>query len=159
MKDNPYQKTYFVPRYFRVKWTESISLCKSLGYEIASFETLGEAKAVQGMMKTQRHLFDEYTSVGGITTIPADPHNWFWVNSGDKAEYAFNWNEGEPNNWGDNEFYLSMRQPDFLFNDFHNNLDVKFLCQKRDRIRAQDVAAGGEYQSAPPAVCNHCVVG
>lgn len=79
------------------------------------------------------HLFDQWTHVGGLTTVPKSKDHWYWMTSGNKVNYSLKFGSGQPDNAGGNEMCLSIgKQPgNFFFNDVncYGMHQFKFICQ------------------------------
>ncbi|KAG5681266.1 hypothetical protein PVAND_010717 [Polypedilum vanderplanki] len=131
-KGSEYKKTFFIPRHFRTSWVNSRSICKSYGFDIASFETLQEANAVMSFCKNHSDSLDYWTYVGGISLKARSTKNWYWVNSGRKISFEIPFARNAPDFAGSDEWCLALGpKATFDFNDVNcNGYEFKFICQR-----------------------------
>jgi hypothetical protein len=102
--------------------------------EFVSLETRAEADFFFGLCEKNIAHFDDYTYVGGITTVGKT--GWHWVNSGKRIDYAMKWLANEPNFYANNEFCLAIQKKpaDFSFIDLNcfGVYESRFICQKHE---------------------------
>lgn len=113
----------------KATWTNTRSVCKSYGLDIATFDTLDEFNYVSDMCKRNKDRLTNWVHVGGATTTPGTPHNWFWVTTGEKIAYDMPWNAGNPNSV--NQVCLSIGDANYRYDDIdcHSRHEEKFICQ------------------------------
>lgn len=104
--------------------------------EVLSLETLEEAtKFLQLCLKNDK-LFEQYTHVGGLTTVGKSLDKWYWANSGKLIDYALKFLPGQPDFYGYNEYCLGISKSAdaFSFIDVacFGTYELKFICQKLD---------------------------
>lgn len=128
-----YGKTYWISTHFMAFWDQANDICHSNGMEFLSLETLQESNNLLSLCDQNIHLFDQWTHVGGLTTVPKSKDHWYWMTSGNKVNYSLKFGIGQPDNAGGNEMCLSIgKQPgNFFFNDVncYGMHQFKFICQ------------------------------
>ena len=102
--------------------------------DILGLETEDEANLFHESMALKVDLLDVSVQVGGITANGGNVTDWFWVSSGTKISYPLKWNEGEPNNYENDEYCLSLAK-DCENNFRYNDIDcwaspMQFVCQR-----------------------------
>lgn len=126
-----YGKTYWISTHFKAYWDQANDICHSNGMEFLSLETLQESNHLLSLCDQNIHLFDVWTHVGGLTTVPKSKDDWYWITSGNKVNYSLKFGAGKPDN--NNEMCLSIgkKPEDFFFNDINcYGIDqMKFICQ------------------------------
>jgi hypothetical protein len=134
-----YQKTFFIPRYSTAHWAESKGICKSHGFELATFETLQEAQALLTM--TENHSFVKPINgiwfwVNGITLLPKTATSWYWADTGNKISFPIPWISGQPSNT--EQYCLGIGKPSLnvkfgFVNGFCSGHGfLYFVCQRTD---------------------------
>lgn len=103
-----------------------------------SLDSLQETNHLLKICDQNIHLFDIWTHIGGLTTVGASKTDWYWVESGKKANFQFNFAPDQPDNAGGNEMCLSLgKQPgNFFFNDIscYGVHQYKFICQTKESL-------------------------
>lgn len=110
--------------------------------EFVSLETLKEADYLLVLCDINIQLFDKWTHIGGISTVPFSKVDWYWINSGNKVNYSLKFATGEPNNGngGSSEMCLSINKgpgsANFAFNDItcYNMHQYAFICQTKSFV-------------------------
>lgn len=102
--------------------------------ESLSLETLDEADKFLQMCLKNEKLFEQYTHVGGITTVGKGLDKWYWANSGKHIDFALKFMAGQPDFYGYNEYCLGLNKATdaFTFIDIicYGTYELKFICQK-----------------------------
>lgn len=126
-----FQKSYFLPKFFKTFWIHSRSICQSYGMEALSLETKTEAENFFDLLTKNHQQLEELTHIGGVTSVLRASDKWYWVNSGKKVNYTMKFHPGHPDGAG---YCLSAqkRGSEFYFKDLpcHSNYELKFICQR-----------------------------
>ncbi|CAG9802947.1 unnamed protein product [Chironomus riparius] len=129
-----YQKTFYLPRYFRTTWMLARAMCKSYDLEFASADTLDEATTLVSFVKNNSGYVYVTALIGGLTLTPKSKTDWYWVNSGNKVAYDIPWYVTQPNNYEGKEQCLGIGRGYKDKFDFHDykcmGEDLTFICQK-----------------------------
>lgn len=133
---NSYGKTYYVSQVFKTFWIHTRAICQSYGMEIVSLETLNEANSFFTLCDKNIGLFEEFTHVGGFTSVGKSLDKWYWVNSGRRIDFPLKFAPNQPDFAGNAEFCMSVvkRPGGFVFSDVYctTYYENKFICQKTD---------------------------
>jgi hypothetical protein len=130
--------SYFVPRYFKTSWLMAKLTCESYGMKFASFETECEYDAVRKMLiDLPTPLTDEYAFVNGMTLTPRSPTDWYWMSTGEKAQYSLDWGTKELNFGNNDEWCLcigpkSGKNPKLADVDCTGETKRAFICEKNE---------------------------
>lgn len=128
-----YEKTFFVPRYFKTASSVVRPICQAHGYDAASLDTLEEFEAVSLLCKRHQNLINnDYVHIDGITMTPKSQKDWYWTVSGKKVNYEMSW---APKNLDFNynsEWCLSLGPANvYQFNDIRcQDQNLSFICQR-----------------------------
>lgn len=126
-------KSYYLPRHFKSFGVYTRSICTAYGMDLLTLETSAEADHFLGLCQENAHHFDSLTHVGGMALEGKSLNTWYWLNSGKEIVYPLKFAPGQPDNFNDTEYCLSIMKSEngFLFNDVNcNDVDkLKFICQ------------------------------
>lgn len=107
--------------------------------EFLSLESLKESDNLLQFCAKNPALFDQWTHIGGLTTVPKSQTEWYWVETGKKVDFGLKFGAGQPDNAGGNEFCLSLGKlpGNFIFNDINcfGMHQFKFICQTREFVQ------------------------
>lgn len=133
-------KTFYIPRYSRLSWIDSLSKCKDFGLELATFESLDEFQTMKKLCSNNTLNYTTFIHVGGATLNGGSQTDWYWITTGEKIAYKMPWLKGEPNNYKKIELCLSIGLSEFNFNDIDCMVHDKmmFMCQKIDKLNSID---------------------
>ena len=130
-----YEKTFWVSTHFRGFWDQAMIICRSFGMEFVSIDSPEEATSLLSLCHQYDHLFDPWTHIGGITKVPRTVTEYFWIETGKKANFHMNFGPGQPDFAANNEFCLSLGrdQGNYYFNDMpcYGMHSHKFICQTK----------------------------
>lgn len=126
-----FQKSYYLPKYFKATWVHTRNLCQSYGMESLSLETKAETDNFWNLLTKNTQHIEELTHIGGVVTTLRATDAWYWVNSGKKANYPLKFAPGTPDG---NGYCLAIlkRGTEFFFKDItcHTHYEIKFICQR-----------------------------
>ncbi|OFY15392.1 MAG: hypothetical protein A2X02_03095 [Bacteroidetes bacterium GWF2_29_10] len=116
-----FKGTYNSHRYYyynnKVKWQQANTICTSNKAYLASINSLGENNFIQS-------IITDNSLIGGTDSVTEK--TWKWINN---ETFSFtNWNTGEPNNSG-NEDYLEIYKSDGKWNDVSSNSLLNFVME------------------------------
>lgn len=136
----PNRKTFWISTHFQAYWDQAKTICSSYGMEFLSLESLQEADGLLSLCHKKNALFDQWTHIGGVTTVPKSKTEWYWVETGKKVNFTLKFGSGQPDNAGGKEWCLSLgKQPSnsFFFNDIncYGMHQFKFICQVREFVQ------------------------
>ena len=115
-------------------WEEASEICKELGGHLVSINSQEEQDFVAQFARQTPSTKGLYW-IGGYRN-PIDEYKWYW-SDGTKFTYE-NWNAGEPNDLGDNEYYVHMYKSTGKWNDtvyylegddFYSTSNCGFICE------------------------------
>ncbi|KAL7036614.1 hypothetical protein ACKWTF_008871 [Chironomus riparius] len=135
--DTEYQKSYFLSRYSSSLWAESHAICNAYNLELASMETLQEARVFLSMTENDtniKSLTAVWLWIDAITLVEKSTNDWYWTKSGKKISFSLDWIDGNPS--GNGQFCLVVGKANintkFAFNDGNCGSSFKFVCQRID---------------------------
>lgn len=101
-----YDETYWISTHFKNSWDQFPFSCDQ-----------------------NSGLFQDYTHIGALT-VGGSWTEWYWVETGEKLNFALKFGPGEPDNDGE-ELCLSIGEKrELFFNDIKCNGNSKrFMCQ------------------------------
>ncbi|XP_053471827.1 macrophage mannose receptor 1-like isoform X2 [Ictalurus furcatus] len=107
-------------------WSEAQNYCREKYTDLASINDMGE------MMKLNYTLKKETVKKAWIGLQREGTGKWQW-SLADQTFYRDgdtyrNWNSGEPNNNGGNEFCVNMQKSDGFWSDYSCNNTFSFVC-------------------------------
>lgn len=73
-----------------------------------SLDSQAEADFFLPLFVQNSALFDSNLHIGAVSKIARDPLDWYWIDSGDKVNFAIKWRAGEPSYGGNNEMCLTL---------------------------------------------------
>jgi hypothetical protein len=122
-------KTYYLSD-LALTWIEGFFTCRSFGTELWYFESREEWDSMNQIVRDHESLFGINGISVGAMKIGKD--EWYWSHSGKSVKpNTFEWNEGEPNNFGGIEqcSEFIFRDNRIIMNDIRcrNNVN-KFVC-------------------------------
>lgn len=97
--------------------------------ELATITSLDEQSKFLDLFNKSNITFTQ-TWIGG--TDEGSEGNWYWPQTGHKVDFQINWNEGEPNNYGnkpENCLALMDITGIYKFNDFNCGTKASFVCE------------------------------
>lgn len=111
--------------------------------ELASFETKEESDWFSDIFVASRQDVDpSWCYIGGIRIFKDDEpskENWYWLNSGRKINYDFDWSPSEPNNINGTQWCLCLTKSQRKSTAYADiqcfNRDESFICQKSSLSR------------------------
>ncbi|XP_056154571.1 ladderlectin-like [Lampris incognitus] len=106
-----------------VTWVQAEHHCQNMGANLASVHSLGEEAFLQDLIKrTTGSSTVAWIGGNGATETSA----WFWA---DGSRFAFDhWNEGEPNNSGDEKCIAMNWADEHHWNDLNCGTQHCFVC-------------------------------
>jgi hypothetical protein len=133
-----FMKTYWITSLSKLKvvWSKGNDLCKTYGMEVVSLDTYDEQEYFFGMCVKFASAFTGNSMFGAMARVPASKKDWYWVNSGTPVNYTLNFATGEPNNGGNGEMCLALKEysGSFGFNDVScsDSLTYNIICQEHN---------------------------
>ena len=128
-----YEKTFWYPTHYRGTWAESVAICKSFNMQLITLDSDAEARHFLSLFIDNSPLFDQFTHLGAVGSIPRTLTEWFWVENTQKVNFTLVFGSGLPDNYGGNEVCLSLGYVSntFYFNDLkcYESYSSKFVCQ------------------------------
>jgi hypothetical protein len=116
-----YEKSYYITTGIGLKgnFASAFSICKDYGMEFVSLEDQKEHDYFLQLCFKNKNLFSNYfTLLGGITRSAKRKDNYYWMNSGKKADYNLKFGgdlpdnslhgNGRPVHWADGEYCLGL---------------------------------------------------
>lgn len=102
--------------------------------EILSLDTLEEAEFFYDLGSKNIDNFEQFTHIGGYTSVGKSLNSWRWVNSGQLIDYPMKFDVNEPNFKKNFEFCLDLVRRDgkLYLNDAacYEEGQYKFVCQR-----------------------------
>ena len=92
-------------------WSDARRYCRDLGGDLASITTLDEQAAVEALAAQSSK---DYCWVGGKRD--AQYNDWWW-SDGNSFKFT-NWDENQPDNYNQNEFFMRMATRDINYGDW-----------------------------------------
>ncbi|XP_061391683.1 C-type lectin 37Db-like [Musca vetustissima] len=111
----------------KVSWYKANVICRSMGGDLASFDSAEEIKELSDHLKS-KFPRDRWWWLSG-----SDLHSegdFLWYRTGERIQYA-DWTRGQPDNAGGKEncVHLWYREPKYEMNDWVCKLDAFYICQ------------------------------
>lgn len=148
-----YEKSYYVAKNIKAYWSIAAGICKSFELEFLSLETEAEASELLQLCSNNSETFDQHTHIGGITTSPKSLDEWYWINSYNRIDYPLRFRHDQPNNYGGDEFCLSLQKEgnNFEFNDIkcYESWREKFICQHSSLSAITQIVGHGAHAGIP----------
>lgn len=130
---NAFDKFYWYPVAYKAQWIHAKLICDSNGLEFVSLDSQDEANNFWAVFVQKANLFEDYTMLGALTTVPRSKNDWYWVESGKKVKITMNWLNGQPDNLGNNEACLLAQKAagGYTLHDgkCFGGSYLRFLCQ------------------------------
>jgi len=135
-----YQKSYFLTRWFGDSWSRAKSFCASFNLQLATLETLEEARRLL-YLADSNPFFKIYTTsssfyIDGMTSTLKSTTEWFWTDSGNKFSFPIPWLPGQPDNANGDErcfgFRRTTHSQNYGYSDFTCTAVPHFVCQRID---------------------------
>ncbi|CAH1779946.1 unnamed protein product [Owenia fusiformis] len=141
-----YKVSAVLPNY-RLNWLDARKNCIDQGAELASFHDDDEHDFVY-----KNFIFgesDEPLWIGLNNRDTEEGHKW---SDGSSVTYT-NWADGEPNNWGDRENCVEMKNSDGKWNDMNCGRTRNWVCKIQKGITPIDVTTVSPPSAGPPGSC------
>lgn len=104
--------------------------------ESLSLETLDEMNYLLNTCHKHEKLFDQFTHIGGMTTVGKSLDKWYWVSTGKRVDFPLKFTPGQPDFYAAVDFCLSLekRADGFYFADIYcqGAYELKFVCQRNE---------------------------
>lgn len=130
-----FTKKYWYPTHFRGTWVEAQQICNSYDLELVTIDSVDESNVFLSLYTQNAALFDTWTHIGAVATIPRSATDWYWVGSTEKVNFPLKFGVGLPDNYGGNEACLTLGLflGSYYFNDLkcYEHYIMKFVCQSK----------------------------
>lgn len=128
-----YTKTFWYSSGYRGTWIEAEAICDSYDLTLATLDSQQEADFLLPLYSANNLLFDAYTHIGAVATVPFTKTDYFWLQTGAKVNFTMRFLPGFPDNYGGKEVCLSLTYNGGVvyFNDIQcfEAWSLRFICQ------------------------------
>lgn len=135
-------------------WEEAKNICEKMGGHLVSINSQAEQEFVAQIVDKSSFSKGLYWIGGYRNSI--DKYQWYWCD-GTKFTYE-NWNDGEPNDLGSNEYYVHMYKSSGKWNDtieyldgnsFYSTSNCGFVCEWENPVETTyEILLGANWSRA-----------